>query len=119
AWAQSSTSALSVKKKIGVRPDFSGGCFQAGGNEERLAHQGVPGVRQRGLAPLLGEHLGGQVLQRLARFVQGAAAGIHRGELLDESDVFAVGLEVHGGKCKLSLFHHFPFEGSTISSAAM
>src|SRR5688572_1426659 len=74
-------------------------------HHEVLAHHVLAGDHFLGFAALFVEHHRGELLQRLARFVQGAAMRVHTGQFLDEADVAVIRLEVYSGERKPSLFH--------------
>src|SRR3954466_2237308 len=77
-------------------------------NEERLAHHVLSFDQLLCAAPLLVEHHGRKLLQRVASLVDGAAVRVDAGQLLDESDVTAVGLQVYGGEGEPACFHLIP-----------
>src|SRR5882762_4039198 len=74
-------------------------------HEEGFAHHVLAHDQLLGLAALLVEYDGGELLQRLARLVQRAAVRVHPGQLLDEADITMARLEVYRGERKPSLFH--------------
>src|SRR5438477_12925399 len=89
-------------KRKGPRGPFSGRQRALGGaggrHEERLAHDVLGGDQLFRFAPLLVEYHGGELLQRLARFVPRSPVGVHARELFAEADIAGGWLEVHRGK---------------------
>src|SRR5262245_51162620 len=59
-------------------------------HDEVFAHHVLAGDQFLGLAALFVEDHGGELLQRLARLVQGAPVRIHSRQLLDETDVTVI-----------------------------
>src|SRR5437773_8008971 len=75
------------------------------GNEEGFAHHVLAGEHLLRAAALRVEDHRRELMQRRARFVDGAAVGIYSGQFLDEADVAVAGLEIHRSEGELSLFH--------------
>src|SRR5438046_10553365 len=63
-------------------------------------------------AALLVEYQCREPAQGLARLLDRAAVGVHSGQLLDETDIALLGLEVHRSECEASLFHVDPLSST-------
>src|SRR5690606_25871273 len=72
---------------------------------EVLAHDFLAGDELLDATALLVEHDLGELAQRVARLVDGAPVRVDARQLLDESHVAVVRLEVYGGECDFSLLH--------------
>src|SRR5207302_9951835 len=75
-------------------------------NEQTLAHDILAGDHFVDVAALLVEYHRCQLLQYLARLLDAMPARVHPRQLLDETDVAVLGLEINRGECKLP-FDHF------------
>src|SRR5205807_8969531 len=92
------------KTKAGVY-EQKGKLGARNGNEEGFAHHVLAGDHFLGAATLLIEDHLRELLQRRARFLDGAAVGIHSGQFLDEADVAVSSFEIHRSEGELPLFH--------------